>query len=318
MCDEYDTYQLRAWFLAVNSNSSEHKVRGEMQWGATCDCRCLPTLLLDGAMKTDVAIRARARQLRRQMQVMCSCPEAESFSWCIANNAACPCMLQAMTSRARALCGAADGACKLLRANGDEQQGGRKKSEAPAGSKSSAAQQAERRQRPRSVEPTRRATPRRGAKGRNWGTRDHGLKELPLLPSMPVAQLTQRSRAMWGVTASAVFVEEKDSVVVAMPKEPRAIRELTAGLRQKIGTIKDGAMGAKGSRPNLEKLANNQALVRMEMCRQLREYIESVLVTLEDEPPARIRFCRMESCMGEGMLKIVFALDDRAMEVSIT
>eukprot|EP00959_Pyramimonas_sp_CCMP1952_P406415 8518162-Pyramimonas_sp.AAC.1 len=51
-----------------------------MKWEAASAYRCPPTLVDPGQFNNDAVVHPWARQLRRDLEVLCGCPEAESFS----------------------------------------------------------------------------------------------------------------------------------------------------------------------------------------------------------------------------------------------
>ncbi|CAK0905019.1 unnamed protein product [Prorocentrum cordatum] len=179
-------------------------------------------------------------------------------------------------------------------------------------------------------------------KDRKLNTKDAGLREILLLLSMQVAQLTQKSRALWGIATRTILIEEKSSVVKAIQQESKDFSDHAANLRTQIGKYKEDAKKASGSDAGAEKEAATKAEEIQKELRTLgppapalfaalveslateevgavnRRALEAMKQEFVEAPPTDVRLCRLESCKDEDMIKIVLALDDKAKEGVIT
>ncbi|CAK0831588.1 unnamed protein product [Prorocentrum cordatum] len=179
------------------------------------------------------------------------------------------------------------------------------------------------------------------AKERKITTKDSGLKELILHPTMLVAQLAQRSRAMWGITARAVLLEESVAVVKAMQTESSSFAQIANDMRSDINKIKQKAKDDKDSdaaaarkhdldaEQILKDLRNLgppapavfcsmlEALSKEEIGRQNREFLQATLAEMDDQPPTYVRLCKLEGCKQPDTLKIAYALDRTDLQMRI-
>ncbi|CAK0833678.1 unnamed protein product, partial [Prorocentrum cordatum] len=80
---EATVQRLRAWQEIARDPRNRGRILGvffEMTRGATCEHRCPPTHVDSGQFNADAVVHPWARQLRRDLEVLCGCSEAESFS----------------------------------------------------------------------------------------------------------------------------------------------------------------------------------------------------------------------------------------------
>ena len=190
------------------------------------------------------------------------------------------------------------------------------------------------------AKPVRRGGARRRGKAdkdRKLTTKDNGLKELLLLLATQVTQLTQRSRAMWGMMTKTVILDDSNPIVKAMQDENKMFAAGAQELRDKLKRLKDQAKAAKDDKA-AEGKANGEADIAQQELRALgpptttvfaamvealmgeevgranRMTLEAWSTAMVGDPPDFVKLCRLENCYQQDMIKIVFSVGDQAKE----
>ncbi|CAK0853967.1 unnamed protein product [Prorocentrum cordatum] len=311
---EATVQRLKAWqAIARAPRNHAHLLAifyGEMQREATSAYRCPPTLLEDGRFNDTTLIHPWARQLRQDLEVMCSTPEAESFAevWGFGS------MLDRLwDEEVNYLFISFDPRC--LR------------------SAFAAAQWAP----PPCLADT---VPAAQDDQQTW--EKGGQIHLSRHAETCTVQTKAEGEEARGACLRAILIEEKSSVVKAIQQESKDFSDHAANLRTQIGKYKEDAKKASGSDAGAEKEAATKAEEVQKELRTLgppapalfaapveslateevgavnRRALEAMKQEFVEAPPMDVRLCRLESCKDEDMIKIVLALDDKAKEGVIT
>ena len=143
---------------------------------------------------------------------------------------------------------------------------------------------------------------------------DPQLRACLLTISKLLANTTQRTRALWGMSVTTAIVDKADPVVKSLEAEAKLFANQVAELRAKIAAGDADNPQALEAKTALQQLGPPAPTMMIAMMQTLRDAVAARVQRAEQEPPDYVKYCRLEGCHDEAKAKISYATTDPELD----